>query len=83
MYAAYGGIFIALALGWGVVVDGFQPDRWDMLGAAICVTGVVVMVAPPRGVKRRYSPECVEKLFGNTQAPTNRLTIKRIMAAYR
>jgi hypothetical protein len=28
-----------------------------------------------------YSPECVEKLFGNSQARTNRLTIKRIMAA--
>jgi small multidrug resistance family-3 protein len=49
VYAAYGGVFIALALVWGVVVDGFRPDRWDMLGAAICVAGVVVMVAPPRG----------------------------------
>jgi small multidrug resistance family-3 protein len=48
VYAAYGGIFIALALLWGVVVDGFRPDRWDLLGAAICVAGVVVMVAPPR-----------------------------------
>jgi hypothetical protein len=43
------GVFIALALAWGVVVDGFRPDRWDLLGALICVTGVVVMVAPPRG----------------------------------
>jgi small multidrug resistance family-3 protein len=48
VYAAYGGIFIALALLWGVVVDGFRPDRWDLLGAAICVVGVVVMVAPSR-----------------------------------
>jgi small multidrug resistance family-3 protein len=30
-------------------VDGFRPDRWDLLGALICVGGVVVMVAPPRG----------------------------------
>jgi small multidrug resistance family-3 protein len=44
VYAAYGGIFIARA--WGVLVDGFRPDRWDLLGAAICVAGVVVMVAP-------------------------------------
>jgi small multidrug resistance family-3 protein len=43
------GVFIALALAWGVVVDGFRPDRWDLLGALICVAGVVVMVAPPRG----------------------------------
>ncbi len=36
-------------LAWGVLVDGFRPDRWDLLGAAICVVGVVVMVVPPRG----------------------------------
>jgi small multidrug resistance family-3 protein len=49
VYAAYGGIFIALSLGWGIAVDGFRPDRWDLLGASICVVGVLVMVAPPRG----------------------------------
>jgi small multidrug resistance family-3 protein len=50
VYAAYGGIFIALSLAWGIVVDGFRPDRWDLLGATICIVGVVVMVAPPRGL---------------------------------
>ena len=49
VYAAYGDIFIALSLAWGIVVDGFRPDRWDLLGAAICVAGVVVMLAPSRG----------------------------------
>jgi small multidrug resistance family-3 protein len=49
VYAAYGGIFIALSLFWGIVFDGFRPDRYDLLGALICVVGVVVMVAPPRG----------------------------------
>ena len=49
VYAAYGGIFIALALAWSILVDGFEPDRYDLLGAAICVAGAVVMVAPPRG----------------------------------
>jgi small multidrug resistance family-3 protein len=49
VYAAYGGVFIALSLAWGVLVDEFRPDRWDVLGALICVVGVVVMVAPPRG----------------------------------
>jgi small multidrug resistance family-3 protein len=49
VYAAYGGIFIVLALLWGIVVDEFRPDRWDLLGAAICFLGVLVMVAPPRG----------------------------------
>jgi small multidrug resistance family-3 protein len=49
VYAAYGGVFIALALLWGAVVDGFRPDRWDPLGALVCVVGVLLMVAPPRG----------------------------------
>jgi small multidrug resistance family-3 protein len=49
VYAAYGGIFIGMALAWGILVDGFRPDRWDLLGATICVAGVVVMVAPTRG----------------------------------
>jgi small multidrug resistance family-3 protein len=53
LYAAYGGIFIALALLCGVVVDGFRPDRWDLLGATICVVGVLVMVALPEGIERR------------------------------
>ena len=48
VYAAYGGLFITLALLWGITVDGFRPDRWDLLGAALCVVGVVVMVAPSR-----------------------------------
>ena len=32
VYAAYGGIFIALALLWGITVDAFRPDRWNLLG---------------------------------------------------
>jgi small multidrug resistance family-3 protein len=40
---------LALALLWGIIVDGFRPDRWDLLGAAICIAGVVVTVAPSRG----------------------------------
>jgi small multidrug resistance family-3 protein len=48
VYAAYGGIFIALSLAWGVVVDGFRPDRYDLLGALVCVVGMVTMVAPSR-----------------------------------
>ena len=49
VYAAYGGVFIALALIWGVLVEGWHPDRYDVLGALIAVLGVVVMVASPRG----------------------------------
>ncbi len=47
--AAYGGVFVAGSLAWGVIADGFRPDRWDLLGAAICLVGVAVIMYPPRG----------------------------------
>ncbi|MFI5958684.1 YnfA family protein [Cryptosporangium sp. NPDC051539] len=47
--AAYGGVFVAGSLLWGVVVDKFRPDRFDLIGAAICVLGVVVIMYAPRG----------------------------------
>ncbi|GAB2980256.1 YnfA family protein [Saccharothrix stipae] len=46
--AAYGGVFVAGSLAWGVVVDGFRPDRWDYVGAAICLAGVAVIMYAPR-----------------------------------
>ena len=48
--AAYGGVFVAGSLAWGVVVDKFRPDRWDIIGAAICLIGVAVIMYAPRGV---------------------------------
>jgi small multidrug resistance family-3 protein len=48
--AAYGGVFVAGSLAWGIVADGFRPDRFDYLGAAICLLGVVVIMYAPRGV---------------------------------
>ncbi|MEV4895574.1 YnfA family protein [Nonomuraea sp. NPDC055795] len=47
--AAYGGVFVAGSLGWGMVVDGFRPDRWDVIGALICLVGVGVIMYAPRG----------------------------------
>lgn len=49
VYAAYGGVFIVLSLLWGRVFDGFEADRWDLIGAAICLAGVVVIFFGPRG----------------------------------
>jgi small multidrug resistance family-3 protein len=46
--AAYGGVFVAGSLAWGVVVDRFQPDRWDYVGAALCLAGVAVIMYAPR-----------------------------------
>ncbi|WP_017540110.1 YnfA family protein [Nocardiopsis halophila] len=47
--AAYGGVFVAGSLAWGMVVDGFRPDRWDIAGAVICLLGVAVIMYAPRG----------------------------------
>jgi len=46
--AAYGGIFVAGSLAWGIVADGFKPDRYDFIGAAICLIGVAVIMYAPR-----------------------------------
>ena len=46
--AAYGGIFVAGSLAWGMVVDGYRPDRWDVIGALICLLGVAVIMYVPR-----------------------------------
>lgn len=46
--AAYGGIFVAGSLAWGIVLDGFRPDRYDLIGAAICLVGVAVIMYVPR-----------------------------------
>jgi small multidrug resistance family-3 protein len=46
--AAYGGVFVAGSLLWGMLVDGFRPDRWDLIGAAFCLAGVAVIMYAPR-----------------------------------
>lgn len=46
--AAYGGIFVAGSLAWGAVFDGYRPDRFDLLGAAVCLLGVAVIMYAPR-----------------------------------
>jgi small multidrug resistance family-3 protein len=47
--AAYGGVFVAGSLAWGMVVDGFRPDRYDLTGALVCLVGVAVIMYAPRG----------------------------------
>jgi len=46
--AAYGGIFVAGSLAWGMALDGFRPDRWDITGALICLAGVAIIMYAPR-----------------------------------
>jgi small multidrug resistance family-3 protein len=47
--AAYGGVFVAGSLVWAMIVDRFRPDRYDVIGALICLAGVAVIMYAPRG----------------------------------
>ncbi|TKB98457.1 YnfA family protein [Pedobacter cryotolerans] len=48
VYAAYGGVFIVMALLWAWKVDGFKPDNYDIIGAAIALIGVCIIIYAPR-----------------------------------
>lgn len=47
-YAAYGGIYISVALAWLWIVEGVRPDRWDFIGALICIVGASIILLAPR-----------------------------------
>ncbi len=49
VYAAYGGVFVALSIAWGWRIDGVTPDRYDLIGGAIALIGVGVIMYAPRG----------------------------------
>ena len=47
-YAAYGGIYVAASLIWLLTVEGVRPDRWDLIGAAVCIAGAGIILLGPR-----------------------------------
>ncbi|MER7107110.1 YnfA family protein [Streptomyces sp. NPDC000229] len=47
--AAYGGVFVAGSIAWGMVADGYRPDRFDVIGALVCLAGMAVIMYAPRG----------------------------------
>ena len=47
-YAAYGGVYVVTAIGWQYLVEGQRPDRWDILGAALCLVGMATIMLGPR-----------------------------------
>jgi small multidrug resistance family-3 protein len=49
VYAAYGGIFVVLSILWGWKIDKIVPDKFDLIGGAICLAGVFVIMYWPRG----------------------------------
>jgi small multidrug resistance family-3 protein len=48
VYAAYGGVYIFSSLLWLWLVEGARPDRWDLIGALVCIAGAVIILAGPR-----------------------------------
>ncbi len=47
-YAAYGGVYICASLLWLWTVEGVRPDRWDALGAGLCLLGAATILLGPR-----------------------------------
>ena len=47
-FAAYGGVYIACALGWLWAVEGQAPDQWDVAGAVVCLLGAGLILWGPR-----------------------------------
>ena len=48
-YAAYGGIYVLASVMWLRIAEGVTPDRWDVLGVAVCLTGTAIILFGPRG----------------------------------
>ena len=48
VYAAYGGVYVAVAIVWLWLVEGHPPDRWDMIGSAVAVGGMAIIMFGPR-----------------------------------
>lgn len=47
-YAAYGGVYIASSLAWLWLIEGVRPDRWDLIGAGVCLIGAAIIIAAAR-----------------------------------
>ncbi len=48
VYAAYGGVYITVALAWLWAVDGIKPTQWDVLGVIISLAGMSIIMFAPR-----------------------------------
>jgi len=47
-FATYGGVYIVGSLLWLRFAEGVRPDRWDLIGGAICLIGAAVILLPSR-----------------------------------
>jgi len=48
VYAAYGGVYIFVAILWLWAVDGVKPTAWDMVGSGVALTGMFIIMFAPR-----------------------------------
>jgi small multidrug resistance family-3 protein len=48
VYAAYGGVYIGVAIAWLWAVDGVRPTAWDAAGVAVCFVGMGLIAFQPR-----------------------------------
>ena len=48
VYAAYGGVYIGVALLWLWTVDGIRPTAWDAAGVAVALAGMSIIMFQPR-----------------------------------
>ena len=48
VYAAYGGVYIGVAVLWLWLVDGLRPSAWDLAGVGVAFAGMAIIVFQPR-----------------------------------
>ena len=48
VYAAYGGIFVVMAIIWGLLIDRKRPDRYEIIGGTIVLVGAAIIFYAPR-----------------------------------
>ncbi len=48
VYAAYGGVYVSVAILWLWVVNGVRPSHWDIVGALVCLVGMAIIMFAPR-----------------------------------
>ena len=49
-YAAYGGVYVAVAVVWMWWIEGTRPDRWDVIGVALALVGMSIIAFAPRTI---------------------------------
>ena len=62
-YAAYGGVYIAASLAWLSLVEGIRPDRWDLIGASVCLVGAGIILLAPRAAQVLLCDRAAGRVF--------------------